>query len=694
MIDFSEAPEQSTLKEDPFPETKQPIQAFADVLAEHGLNPPGGINPDGELHKFDSSKKGDKAAWYVFFYGDICGAAYGDFKEGIDDTWCSVLESTMTYPEREKYQEKIKAAKEKNRIEKQKNQAETKIKAQALWSKSTTVIGKGHKYLEAKGVDSHYLRVGKNKTLYVPMFDKDMDMWNLERIVETPGAKKKGLTGGKRKGLFFPFMGSNPITPHDKIFIGEGYSTCATIHEVTRSPVYCSFNAGNMPPVAEVIRTLYPTNHIVICADDDRWKKVNIGIKKAKQAAQIIGASVVWPTFQDSEEKPTDFNDLYRLEGRTMVLEQLTGRDRSDESPPISDLNTALVNWLVKKPPPMEYILYLDGKPLMPKGVVGALSATGGVGKTFFLMSLAAAMAAGKSFGPITAPRGLKVLCIFGEDDQDEVGRRFWEICKGKFPKNLHAASVYGDVGPLMKMDGKNAVKAPGFYWLDNTLRAHPGLDMLIFDPKSRFYGLEENSNDHGNAWISCLETLRMRHDTNILFSTHTSDANANKLSQTMNRGASSIVDGCRWGAGMIVMDKGTADRYAIPDPYNYVIFDAPKSNYTAMQAAPIYFKRGPGGILEHTILKNDRMADFATELYRLLDEDGGLYSIRELDKEDCCKHIIQVLKTNCPSFERKEIKTVWEHMVEKGMAKVVNAGSGRTEKFVLEIVEKQAGIN
>ncbi|MCP3942587.1 MAG: AAA family ATPase [Desulfobacteraceae bacterium] len=688
MIDFNNAPPQREQKKDPTPlQTPQdPIDAFTAKLAEFELDP-GGIIQDGILHRFGKNK----SCWYVFFPGEICGAGFGNWRSGLKETWCSVSESTLTYEQRQKYKEDMERARALRKIEDEKNYARARKKAKENWENATLIIGKDHKYLENKLIDSHYLRVGKDQILYVPMFDENMEMWNLERIPETPGGKKKGLYGGKRDGLFFLFGGKPRV---QQIYICEGYSTGATIYEVTGAKVYCSFNAGNLPAVAKAVKRMHPDESITIAADDDRFNLINAGINKAMEAGRLIDAPVVWPTFPDDEEtnakKLTDFNDLRTLDGPTAVMVQLSNASKERKKPPLPAISTALTGWLKTRPKNREYLLTLFGQPFFPKDVVGALAATGGTGKTFFLMSLAVAMASGGSFGPIKAPKPLKVLCVFGEDDQDELGRRFWDICKGKFPENLHAASVYGEVGPLMKMDGKNPIPAEGFRWLEETIKKHPGLDVLFMDPKSRFYGLEENNNDHGTQWIGLLESLRLRYGVTILFSTHTSEANSNKVSQQMNRGASSIVDGCRWQAGMAVMDQNIADRYSIEDKQNYVVFDAPKSNYTAKQSRPIYFKRGEGGVLKYTELKNDGMASISGKFHKLLLENDAQFTIRDLEQGKRGNEICQVFKVNYPSFTRsKDMPKIIEYMIQNGLAKLVEIGTSTNNKTIVEAFHK-----
>lgn len=50
---------------------------------------------------------------------------------------------------------------------------------------------------------------------------------------------------------------------------------------------------------------------------------INTGIKKATEAAKAINAKLAIPQFKNTETKPTDFNDLARLEGLSVVHKQL-----------------------------------------------------------------------------------------------------------------------------------------------------------------------------------------------------------------------------------------------------------------------------------------------------------------------------------------------------------------------------------
>jgi replicative DNA helicase len=520
----------------------------------------------------------------------------------------------------------------------------------------------------------------------IPMKDINGVIHNIEYV--TPKEPKdiwrhhiKGEKGisGRSDGLFFGINGTNDC------FLCEGLSTGLTIHYATGATVICAFNAGNLPKVAAEFKAAHPTYNYKVCADNDLWRDdgKNPGADGGKEAARILGCECVFPKFKDTATKPTDFNDLGVLEGVGPLREQVhsPGENFSAKSPS----QTSFKNNCRKRPPDREYLLTYKGAGFLPKGIVGLLAATGGTGKTFFLLTLANTLACGGKLGPIEAVQLFKVLIVCGEDDQDELYRRMWDICHGVFPDNLYGVSTVGEVGPLMKMDGKNPVRADGFRWLENTIQLHEDIDILFLDPKSRFYGLEENNNDHGTQWVQCLEYLSKKYGITILFTSHTSEQNAGKISQVMNRGASAIVDGCRWAAGMCQMSKEIADKYSIENPKEYVVLDLPKSNYTALLRTPLYFKREANGVLKYSDLGRERFEEMGGFLLELIRNDANQYTKNELVRMPVGNGIAQDMKENFPSFVRsKDMVCVIDLLVKVKSLQAILINPGRNSKEVL----------
>jgi len=103
--------------------------------------------------------------------------------------------------------------------------------------------------------------------------------------------------------------------------IAEGYSTAATIHQATGHATAVSFNAGNILPVAKALRERFPDIEIIIAGDNDTQTEGNPGKSKATEAAKAVNGRVIIPEFINTENNPTDFNDLAALEGLERVKE-------------------------------------------------------------------------------------------------------------------------------------------------------------------------------------------------------------------------------------------------------------------------------------------------------------------------------------------------------------------------------------
>ena len=199
-------------------------------------------------------------------------------------------------------------AKQKKEIEDAKLQAKqaqqienTRVakKAQTMWDKAKPCDL--HPYLELKGVPSYGLKQ-HNEALMIPAYSRDWHVQTLQFI--NPDGTKNFLKGGKKKGGFY-CIGREHIDTAPVINYAEGYATAASYHRDTGEPVAVSFDAGNLPPVAEVMFSLYPQAKHVFIADFDESKT---GEKYAIQAAQLIQkrqgqAEVLMP------QSPGDYND-------------------------------------------------------------------------------------------------------------------------------------------------------------------------------------------------------------------------------------------------------------------------------------------------------------------------------------------------------------------------------------------------
>ena len=677
-LDFNFAPSQEQYK--PSVLATNPIKAFQNKLAKHGLAPEH-IIADSTLQRFNIDRRKDLAGWYVLHSGQFYGGMFGNWITGDRINWCSAKTEDMSDAESAEYRRIIQAASEQRKKEKKRLQGLAQKKAESILKKAVTVIN--HDYLKAKNVKSYNLKQdGKN--LIIPAYDVDGILRTLQTI--SASGKKKFLFGGKIKGCFHTIPGKN-----DHFYICEGYATGASIHEATGETIIIAFNAGNLKPVAKGIRSK-TTKNITICADNDQWTPGNPGVMKAKSAAREVSANIVTPIFKNIDNRPTDFNDLAILSGLDTVKKQISMPSKKQAFPPFLSQDTQVSKHLRIMPSPIKFVVKYDNQGLIPEGIVGVLTATGGTGKSFFLLQLAYMLAGGYNLGNIRAIKPTRTLYIAGEDTQDEINRRLWNIGNGTFPSHLHACSIYGEVGPLMRLNGNIPERADGFKWLEATIKNHKRLEVLILDPKSRMYGLDENNSDHATQWIQCIEYLSKKYEITILFSHHTSKTDGAKISQNMSRGSSAIVDGCRWQAGLVRMDDMTAGKLGIEHPRLYVEFNAPKSNYAPDIPQSVFFKRNEYGILEPINVKSEGIKIVSKKFLAMLKSDPQEYSTRELHKSESGKDFCEELKSECLSFNRKKIPELVSYLIEKGSIEEVKKedtfGKGR-QKSILKIVKK-----
>jgi putative DNA primase/helicase len=198
-------------------------------------------------------------------------------------------------------------------------QAQAAEQAAQLWDQARDTGAAP--YLERKGVQPYGLRFLEGWAL-VPLRDAAGKLWNVQRIApEKPesGPDKLFLKGGRKSGLWHMLGSVEPVP--DVLLIGEGYATCASLHEATGRPVAVAFDAGNLAHVAKALRAQYPAALLVLCGDDDVQTYArtgsNPGRDKATAAARALRGLAVFPV--GLPEGGSDFNDLHQAHGLEAV---------------------------------------------------------------------------------------------------------------------------------------------------------------------------------------------------------------------------------------------------------------------------------------------------------------------------------------------------------------------------------------
>jgi len=291
-----------------------PTELFKSAMMQAGLTPPESIEP-GRIYRFPGADKGrGNTAGRCFMFTDMRGGWYEDYSNGGEQiNWQATGSTPYTQAERLANTERSKAANDAYRAEKERGHAVAAVEAETRFKAATPCTS--HPYLTTKGVQAHKLKVEADGTLLVPMRD-DGKLWNVERINPADFKDKRGLNGGRRKGLYH-VIGDKPI---DALLIASGYSTSASCFAATGITTVVAFNDSNIPTVAGAMRFKFPDLKIIICGDDDHQNADNSGLKYATEAATAIGGYLAMPDFGDNRpEKATDFNDLQQIAGQEAV---------------------------------------------------------------------------------------------------------------------------------------------------------------------------------------------------------------------------------------------------------------------------------------------------------------------------------------------------------------------------------------
>lgn len=319
------------------------IAEFRDAIRSAGMIPPDQTHDDGQLHRFSpTGKPGDDAGWYILHADGIPAGAFGDWRNGVSEHWHADVGRPLTTAEQAQHRARMEKARRTRAQEQERRHADARKVAKETW-RAAAPAPSDHRYLLAKGIQPHGLRVNGERLL-VLMRDSAGVVHSLQTI--EPSGAKLFLPGGRVRGCYFGIG-----RPHGVLLICEGFATGGSLHEATGHAVAVAFNAGNLEPVARSLRQKYPDLPLVICADDDHRTAGNPGITKATAAAQAVGGSLAVPAFGlNRPEGATDFNDLMRLRGADAVRHCVASAVQVSQVSQVSLSEAAPDDWPAPQP--------------------------------------------------------------------------------------------------------------------------------------------------------------------------------------------------------------------------------------------------------------------------------------------------------------------------------------------------------
>jgi len=321
------------------------LNKLNDEISEHfGLvSPVSDIVANGAVHRFDSTKTGDKAVWVCIHENEFKGnmyynAVYGSWRQGVQYTCTSYDKDAQTQSKefRQSIKKQMETTKENLEREKQEKYKACREKWTPYYY-GLIANSPIHDYLKNKKISSNFhARIDKYNVLIVPAWNSDGLLVGAQRIFldpETNKFEKRYTYGIEKQGSFCPF---GDVRNAEFVYICEGFATAASVYMGFKNQknvaVVSVWDTSNLLAGAQAVRRMNPNSYLIFAADKDinsdpKWH--NIGERKAKYASNKLSNSIVRTVkFNGTNDKWSDYNDLHQFEGLDKVIAQL----HADES--------------------------------------------------------------------------------------------------------------------------------------------------------------------------------------------------------------------------------------------------------------------------------------------------------------------------------------------------------------------------
>lgn len=168
-------------------------------------------------------------------------------------------------------------------------------------------------YLQSKGLTGFNYPLMPDGSLLLELVDESGAVTAAQTI--TAQGEKRLIKGSAKRGAYYAV---NALERPQSVVIAEGLATALTCHLIrTDALTVAAIDAGNLLPVAEVMRRKYPQAQIIIAADNDHQQggPESGGTNTGKDAAEKAALSVAgWVSLPPTECK-ADWNDYHQQHG-------------------------------------------------------------------------------------------------------------------------------------------------------------------------------------------------------------------------------------------------------------------------------------------------------------------------------------------------------------------------------------------
>jgi phage/plasmid primase-like uncharacterized protein len=458
------------------------------AMLERGITPPPDIHIDGKLHRFRSGTKGeaghDKSGWYVIYGDGIPSGQYGDWRTGEAINFRADIGRELSTTElminatRQAEAKALRDADQKRAREVAENTVDL------IWTKAAGANDE-HPYLKRKGIGVNGARITGDGRLVVPLYGQDGTLSSLQYIDHEGGKlyHSGGATGGK-----FWMLGT--MDDPGTLYVGEGFATCATIHEASNRPCAVAYSASNIVVVTGILREIYgAAQDIVIVADNDAS---GVGQRYSEQASAKYGARMVMPPMLG------DANDYAQA-----------GHDLAALLAPVAD------DWLIpaddfcSKPAPIKWLV----KNWLQADALCMVHGPSGGGKTFVMLDWCLRMASGMTDWIGHKVKPCNVVYLAGEGHHGLRGRiAAW--------KHHHQA---GKLSMWLSKAGCDLNTSAGYLKIVDSVRAlkvRP--EVIVVDTLHRFLLGDENSSQDAKTMLDACAALMQEFGCTVVLVHHT----------------------------------------------------------------------------------------------------------------------------------------------------------------------------
>lgn len=467
------------------PLTDPPEVQMADAMIAAGMTPPDRIVFDGKIHRFNSGTKGkggfDKSGFYIGFNDGVPSGHFGCWRAGLEQPFRADLGRKLTVAEEMANTRRMAEARKLRDAELARSREVAADTVSIIW-RDAGAASPDHPYLKRKGIEPHGARVTGDGRLMVPLYDHAGELSSLQYI--SADGDKKYHPGAATGGMFWSIgTADNAGT----VYLAEGFATAATIHEATGAPVFISYSASNLVPVAGMLRERH--DDLVIVADNDAS---GVGQRYAEQAAAKYGARVIVPPVAG------DANDYAQA-----------GHDLTALLMPKSD------GWLIpadafcERPAPISWLV----KHWLQQDALIMVHGPSGGGKTFVVLDMCLRIASQAESWHGNKVKHGTVVYLAGEGHHGLRGR----IAAWKQHHGANGLDMY------LSKDGCDLNTPAGYQRVRDAIRGG-GItpSVIVVDTLHRFLQGDENSAQDAKTMLDACGGLMGEFNCSVLLVHHT----------------------------------------------------------------------------------------------------------------------------------------------------------------------------